>query len=65
MLRGMSPTIRSAGGILLTFGVAAAFGTAVTIRAGQAPATTTRDAMYTSQQAAAGESLYRRSSAAC
>ena len=65
MLRGMSPTIRSAGGILLTFGVAAAFGTAVTIRAGQTPATTARAAMYTGQQAAAGESLYRRSCAAC
>src|SRR4051794_33086262 len=66
MLRAMSPTMRSAGGILLTFGVAAAFGTPATIRAGQVPAGgSTRAAMYTDGQAAAGESLYRRSCAGC
>jgi len=40
----MSLTMRSAGGILLTFGVAAAFGTGATIRAGQAPASAAPDA---------------------
>ena len=58
--------MRSAGGILLTVGVAAAFGTAATTRAGQAPASAApRAALYTAAQAAAGESVYRQSCAGC
>jgi alcohol dehydrogenase (cytochrome c) len=66
MLRRMSFTMRSAGSVLLTCGVATLFGTAATIRAGQPPAgAPTRAAMYTDAQASAGESLYRRSCAGC
>ena len=66
MLRRMSLTMRPAGGVLLACGVAAFVGTATTILAGQPPAgRTSRAAMYTDAQAAAGESVYRQSCAGC